>query len=148
MAAIRQPLTFLGSFVCLDSRIENTMRPSLCVCITNPTPFTISKIFESTKIRRNPREISSSRSGTRAGCQSEADWAYAKRALFRGDDPETIIQRIADYRADDKGDPLYYARHTVQKAQAELPGRSGTGSSAEGEITYAKEIGFHYRDRD
>jgi hypothetical protein len=48
--------------------------------------------------------------------QSEADWAYAKRALARGDDPEQIIQRIADYRADDKADPLYYARHTVQKA--------------------------------
>ena len=80
--------------------------------------------------------------------QSEADWAYAKRALVRGDDPEIIIQRIADYRADDKGDPLYYARHTVQKAQAELSGRSGTGSAAEGEITHVKEIGFHYRNRD
>ncbi len=49
--------------------------------------------------------------------QSEADWAYAKRALARGDDPEQIIQRIADYRAADKADPLYYARLTVMKAQ-------------------------------
>jgi len=80
--------------------------------------------------------------------QSEADWAYAIRALVRGDDPEIIIQRIADYRAEDKGDPLYYARHTVQKAQAELSGRSGTGSAAEREITHAKEIAFHYRNRD
>ena len=48
--------------------------------------------------------------------QSEADWAYAKRALARGDNPEQIIQRIADYRAEDKADPLYYARHTVEKA--------------------------------
>lgn len=48
--------------------------------------------------------------------QSEADWAYAKRALARGDDPEQIIQRIADYRAVDKADPHYYARHTVEKA--------------------------------
>jgi hypothetical protein len=31
--------------------------------------------------------------------QSEHDWAYAKRALARGDDPEVVIQRIADYRA-------------------------------------------------
>jgi hypothetical protein len=52
--------------------------------------------------------------------QSEADWAYAKRALARGDHPDQIIQRIADYRAEDKADPLYYARHTVEKACAHL----------------------------
>jgi len=52
--------------------------------------------------------------------QSEHDWAYAKRALARGDDPEVVIQRIADYRAEDKADPHYYARHTVAKAQAQL----------------------------
>jgi RepB DNA-primase from phage plasmid len=51
--------------------------------------------------------------------QSEADWAYAKRALARGDDPEEIIHRIADYRSEDKADPHYYARHTVSKAQAQ-----------------------------
>jgi RepB DNA-primase from phage plasmid len=50
--------------------------------------------------------------------QSEDDWAFAKRALARGDDPETVIQRIADYRADEKHDPEYYARLTVSKAQA------------------------------
>jgi len=54
--------------------------------------------------------------------QSEADWAYAKRALARGDDPEEVIRRIADYRANDKHDPAYYARRTVTKAQAELDG--------------------------
>lgn len=52
--------------------------------------------------------------------QSERDWAYAKRALSRGDDPEAVIQRIADYRSEDKDDPNYYARHTVTKAQADL----------------------------
>lgn len=52
--------------------------------------------------------------------QSERDWAYAKRALARGDDPEVVIQRIADYRAEDKADPNYYARHTVTKAQEQL----------------------------
>ena len=51
--------------------------------------------------------------------QSEHDWAYAKRALARGDDPEVVIQRIADYRAEDKADPNYYARHTVTKARSE-----------------------------
>jgi RepB DNA-primase from phage plasmid len=56
--------------------------------------------------------------------QSEHDWAYAKRALARGDDPEVVIQRIADYRSEDKDDPNYYARHTVTKAQAELKSSS------------------------
>src|SRR6202166_4397081 len=54
--------------------------------------------------------------------QSEHDWAYAKRALARGDDPEEIIRRIADYRANAKHDPEYYARHTVTKALNDLSG--------------------------
>ena len=56
--------------------------------------------------------------------QSERDWAYAKRALARGDDPETVIQRIADYRADDKANPEYYARLTVTKAENHLRTKS------------------------
>lgn len=48
--------------------------------------------------------------------QSEADRAYAKRALAGGDAPEEIGRRIADYRAEDKADPHYYARLTVEKA--------------------------------
>jgi hypothetical protein len=54
--------------------------------------------------------------------QSEHDWAFAKRALARGEDPEEIIRQIAQHRADDKTDPEYYARHTVTKAQAEIGG--------------------------
>src|SRR5256884_9624385 len=56
--------------------------------------------------------------------QSERDWAYAKRALARGDDPEEIIRRIADFRADEKHDPEYYARLTVAKAQSHLSKKS------------------------
>jgi RepB DNA-primase N-terminal domain len=67
--------------------------------------------------------------------QSERDWAYALRALARGDDPEEIIRRIADYRADEKHDPEYYARHTVEKAQAALQGRAGSQSSDAPEIS-------------
>jgi len=52
--------------------------------------------------------------------QSEHDWAFAKRALARGDNPEEVIQQIAQHRAHDKSDPQYYARLTVQKAQAEI----------------------------
>jgi len=42
-----------------------------------------------------------------------------------------VIQMIADYRADDKPDPSYYARLTVTKAKAslEIPAsRSHTGT--------------------
>ena len=52
--------------------------------------------------------------------QSEHDWAFAKRALSRGEDPEDVIQQIAQHRVRDKSDPIYYARHTVMKAQAQL----------------------------
>ena len=73
----------------------------------------------------SPRHLGDWQPGTRklpAGhrSQSEADWAYAKRALARGDSPDEVVRRIADYRADDKADPDYYARHTVEKAVAEL----------------------------
>lgn len=85
----------------------------------------------------SPKDFTESLGGTRRmptghRSQSEADWAYAKRALARGDDPQIIIQRIADYRADDKSDPIYYARHTVTKAQAERVRQSSTGRSAGG----------------
>lgn len=52
--------------------------------------------------------------------QSEADFAFARRALARGDDPEEVMRQIAACRAHDKHDPKYYARLTVTKAQAEL----------------------------
>jgi hypothetical protein len=56
--------------------------------------------------------------------QSEHDWAFAKRALARGDHPEEVIRRIAQHRTTDKSNPEYYARHTVEKALAELGGTS------------------------
>jgi len=70
----------------------------------------------------SPRHLSDSQQGSRKipvghHSQSEADWAYAKRALARGDNPDEIMRRIADYPADDKADPAYYARLTVIKAQ-------------------------------
>jgi hypothetical protein len=73
----------------------------------------------------SPRHLGDSQNSARRiptghRSQSEADWAYAKRALARGDNTEQIIQRIADYRAEDKADPYYYARLTVIKAQLAL----------------------------
>ena len=52
--------------------------------------------------------------------QSEHDWAFAKRALARGEEPEEVMRQIAQYRAADKSDPEDYARRTVTKAQAQL----------------------------
>jgi hypothetical protein len=68
--------------------------------------------------------------------QSEHDWAFAKRALARGDDPEDVIRQIAQYRGTDKPNPEYYARHTVEKAMAELkipPPPPRSNPSADGE---------------
>jgi DNA primase RepB-like protein len=61
--------------------------------------------------------------------QSEADWAYAKRALSRGDNQDQIIDRIADFRAGDKADPTYYARLTVIKAQLSLMSQNAVESA-------------------
>ncbi len=52
--------------------------------------------------------------------QSELDWAYAKRALARGETPDSVIAAIAAFRRGDKADPEYYARLTVSKAVATL----------------------------
>lgn len=72
-----------------------------------------------------PRHLSGNQQRSRSvptdhHSQSERDWAYAKRALARGENPEVVIQRIADYRASDKAKPDYYARHTVTRALADL----------------------------
>ncbi len=80
----------------------------------------------------SPRHLGDSHSARRqlpAGhrSQSEADWAYARRALARGDNSEDIIRRIADYRAEDKADPFYYARLTVIKAQLSMMSRDSDG---------------------
>jgi uncharacterized protein (DUF2132 family) len=71
--------------------------------------------------------------------QSERDWAFAKRSLARGDDPEEIIRRIADYRGEEKHPS--YARYTVEKAQAALQRKVGEMSSAGGETRQALEAG-------
>jgi RepB DNA-primase from phage plasmid len=71
--------------------------------------------------------------------QSEQDWAYAKRALARGDDPAIVILRIADFRAEEKPNPEYYARHTVAKAQEAL--RVASRHSSDDLRTGRNEVG-------
>ena len=73
------------------------------------------------EVRLNRRQVQRSSSNQHPGLsQSEHDWAYAKRALARGDDPKLVVERIASYRAREKSDPNYYAQLTVSKARADL----------------------------
>lgn len=51
--------------------------------------------------------------------QSERDWAYAKRALARGEAPSAVLDSISAFRSD-KPDPRYYAELTVRKALQSL----------------------------
>ena len=83
---------------------------------------------------RNEEAPSRSRISGAVVSQSEHDWAYAKRALARGDDTEEIIRRIADFRAEDKPSPEYYARHTVRKAEADLQRKAAIADGAGTEI--------------
>lgn len=75
--------------------------------------------------RRGERSVASDHKS-----QSERDWAYAKRSLARGDDPEAVIERIAAYRSEDKADPHYYAQLTVTKALADLSRTERSGERA------------------
>ena len=52
--------------------------------------------------------------------QSERDWAFAKRALARGEPQESVIAAIAKLRYGDKHNSQRYAEHTVAKAATQL----------------------------
>ena len=74
---------------------------------------------------RNLPEVPLSRHGTpstRSGTlsQSERDWAFAKRAISRGEPVASVIAAIAEHRRNEKPDPEYYAAYTVRKAAAAL----------------------------
>lgn len=58
--------------------------------------------------------------------QSERDWAFAKRALARGDSPATVAAVIASYRQFDKRNPQEYADRTVRKALSQPPASDRT----------------------
>ena len=80
--------------------------------------------------RHNYHERVKHPSSPRALSQSEYDWAFAKRALARGEAPDEVIRQIASYRAKDKHDPQDYARRTVTKAEAELRANDATEGTA------------------
>jgi len=80
--------------------------------------FTVQEDSPDTPRRIEDAHLPSRAAARRPKTQSEHDWAYAKRALARGDDPELVAQRIADYRGNEKHPS--YARLTVTKAQEAL----------------------------
>lgn len=61
--------------------------------------------------------------------QSERDWAYAKRAVARGESPALIAAAIASYRRFEKHNPQYYAELTVRKAAEALRNESPRDTS-------------------
>jgi len=71
---------------------------------------------------------------TRTGVitQSERDWAYAKRALSRGEAPDAIAGAIAKYRSGEKYDPQGYAIRTVRKAIESLEAERQSRASSLG----------------
>jgi hypothetical protein len=88
--------------------------------VYHPQDFRLRTELIETDFRPHRQMPTLSSTGPRQMSQSEHDWADAKRALARGDDPEELIRRIADFRAGEKHDPSDYARRTVAKAQAQL----------------------------
>jgi hypothetical protein len=86
-----------------------------------------------------------SQNPTHRKSQSERDWAYAKRALARGDDPELVIRRIADYRGIEKYDPDDYARRTVTKAQVDLRRETEKSEQFEASEEGQKPSSDHHR---
>lgn len=87
------------------------------------TPERFPRFDEDSPVRtavRSPATATRERSFGPVGLtQSERDWAYAKRALARGDDPLDVVRAIASYRPE-KPSPEYYAEHTVEGALAAL----------------------------
>ncbi|HMD08948.1 MAG TPA: hypothetical protein VKH63_15540 [Candidatus Acidoferrum sp.] len=105
-------------------RTRNMKKTSMSRLAWNPPPLTISAISNCTSTPRThvatatqtaQKRETSSRTNL---SQSQHEWVFAERALARGEGPEEVIRRIADYRGGEKHSG--YARHTVEKVQMEL----------------------------
>jgi hypothetical protein len=79
------------------------------------------RIVESTQTRMDR--------GSERITQSERDWAYARRALLRGESKESVTMAIAAYRRFDKPNPQYYAQLTVRKASSSLKDHTFPGTT-------------------
>jgi RepB DNA-primase from phage plasmid len=91
--------------------------------------------------RYNDHERAKRASSSRANLsQSEHDWAFAKRALARGEPLEEVIRRIAQYRTAFKSNPLYYARYTVMKVAKLFRQNSSTENKKHGRRDSKEEL--------
>jgi DNA primase RepB-like protein len=91
--------------------------------------------------RYNDHERAKRASSSRANLsQSERDWAFAKRALARGEPLEEVIRRIAQYRTAFKSNPLYYARYTVMKVAKLFRQNSSTENKKHGRRDSKEEL--------
>lgn len=84
------------------------------------TPEHFPRSLEDSKGGRNITSTIPDRGAARGNSQSERDWAYAKRALARGDSPQQVTSAISDFRRGEKDDVIDYAQRTVRKAQEAL----------------------------
>lgn len=87
---------------------------------TTYTPVHFPRTQDNSKGARSIATSTPSRGTAQGISQSERDWAYAKRALARGDAPRQVITAISGFRHGEKSDSIDYAERTVRKAQQSL----------------------------
>lgn len=103
------------------------------------SPERFPKFAQDERAEREPMEATAKLNGhgqPKGGItQSERDWAYAKRALARGDTPDLVAFAIATYRRYDKSNPQDYAARTVAKAAAAIKAEQSRMVNCEPERT-------------
>jgi hypothetical protein len=119
----------------VPSFFNNKYSPPFCVSLVrhegqtlSPTNFDRFPPQAEAEVRRAGARTPSTRSPLDGISQSERDWAWTLEQLKRGRSPQSIVQDLAD-RRHDKPSPLYYARHTVQRAELELQSRTNISTA-------------------
>lgn len=90
------------------------------------SPDDFPRSVEDSRGGRSMTRATSEKGESRGISQSERDWAYAKRALARGDTPPQVVRAISNYRRGEKSDVIDYAGRTVRKAQESLAAEAGS----------------------
>jgi hypothetical protein len=91
-----------------------------CDTIRRPDHFPKLPIDQSIAEHLRPSPSQRRDSALNPPSQSERDWAYAKRALGRGETESRVTEEIARYRVGQKHNPQDYAQRTVRKAVRQL----------------------------
>jgi hypothetical protein len=108
--------------VTVESRSADTYRPEHFPAI--PTEEQGGRQVTGHGPTREPRCVGET-------SQSERDWAYARRALARGESPDKVRAAIAAFRTGQKSDVNQYAERTVRKATKSLESDRAVGSGPE-----------------